>query len=58
MSISFDEVSLLGKVHVVAIEELQEIKREDKSFEESEAMYKVVYVDEGELLDNIHSCVN
>ena len=39
-----DEFPFLGQVHV-AIDELQEIKKEDKSFEENEDMYVVIYPD-------------
>ena len=49
-----DEVPFLGLVHV-AIKELQKIKKEDKPFEESKDIHEVVYLDEGELLDDVHS---
>ena len=50
-----DEIPSLGLVYV-AIEKLQEIKKEDKPFEKSEDICEVIYTDERELLDDDHSC--
>ena len=44
-SIPIDEVPSLGLVHV-ANEELQELKKKDKPFKESEDMYEVIYPNE------------
>ena len=57
MPILFNEVPSLGLVHV-AIEELQEIKMEDKLFGENEDMYEVIYLDKEKLLEDAHSCEN
>ena len=37
-------------------EDILLIKKEDKLFEENEDMYEVIYPNEGELLDDVHSC--
>ena len=51
---SIDEFPSLGLVHA-AIEKLQEIKKEDKPFEESGDICEVIYPGEGQLLD-VHPC--